>query len=418
MFLLALAVCGFSRVHRVLAVVDDNKSKKVYSLFFADLESLGSTITYRECGSSLVQLERFGERVFDTVVVLTGKSSCFGPFAEELTRFLDNGGNAYVFASRNKTAEVQDRLYRHFGLRVTATGRIIDVKGNTEVVLRNFLAPPAIVSRPPAPLLFDGGFGTIDRPNDFRIPIVSGGLEHVATGTAANAQVFAYDIIPIYALQGRTGGRVVFVHSHNFASDDFFGSNVTLDANLTELESPLPNGNRQLLQELSEYVTHYKSDVHIKSADHFASETGVAPVQYHIKQNVTVVAELEAVKDGEWLPYNDLDVQVEIFMLGTFIRRHMKLVGPGKYTETIMLPDRAGNFKIKVFTDKQGWYNAREEMAIAIRPLAIREKEKFLPCAAPYQWSMILVMIAAFLASLHFLYHRPSPSQQTESTAD
>jgi hypothetical protein len=92
---------------------------------------------------------------------------------------------------------------------------------------------------------------------------------------------------------------VVFVHSHNFVSDDFFGVNITLDTNLTELESPLPNGNRQLLRELSEYVMRYKSDIHIKSADHFASETGVAPVQYHIKQNITIVAELKAVKDGE-----------------------------------------------------------------------------------------------------------------------
>jgi hypothetical protein len=165
-------------------------------------------------------------------------------------------------------------------------------------------------------------------------------------------------------------------------------------------------------------VTHYKSDVRIKSADHFASETRVAPVQYHIRQNVTVVAELEAVKDGEWLPYTELDVQVEIFMLGTFIRRHMKNMAPGKYTETIMLPDRAGNFKIKVFTDKLGWRNAREEMAIAIRPLAIREKEKFLPCAVPYQLSMVLVMTAAFLASIHFLYHKPSSSPQAKSTAD
>jgi hypothetical protein len=86
----------------------------------------------------------------------------------------------------------------------------------------------------------------------------------------------------------------------------------------------------------------------------------------------------------------------------------MKQIAAGHFEETLALPDRAGNFKIKVFTAREGWFNAREEMAIAIRPLAIREKEKFLPCARPYQASMVLVMAAAFLSGVHFLYHRPT----------
>jgi hypothetical protein len=140
---------------------------------------------------------------------------------------------------------------------------------------------------------------------------------------------------------------------------------------------------------------------------HFAADTGVAPVQYHIRQNVTVVAELESVVQGEWAPDNG-ELQVEVFMLGTFVRRHLKKVGNGKFEETLTLPDRAGNFKIKVFTDREGWVNAREEMAIAIRPLAIREKERFLECAKPYQTSTALVLAAAFIASVHFLYHKPT----------
>jgi oligosaccharyltransferase complex subunit beta len=287
---------------------------------------------------------------------------------------------------------------------------VTDIAGNSDVVLRNFLAPSAVVKGPINPIIYSGGFATIDRPNDFRFPIVSGGLEHsmATTDRVVSSYSYAHDIIPIYALQGRTGGRVVFVHSPTFATDLYFGKEVTFDDHLKNLSVPLSNGNRALLLQLSEYVTHYKSEVHIISANHFDATTKVTPVQYHVKQNITVIAKLEFVEEGAWKPFNKEEVQVEVFMLGVFVRRHMKRVGDGQFQETIMLPDRAGNFKIKVFTDKEGWRNAREEMAIAIRPLAIREKEKFLFCAQPYQLSMILVMAAAFVGSVHFLYHKPT----------
>jgi hypothetical protein len=406
-FLLARAT--LSRLHQVLVSVDPNSQVSTrFSLFLNDLSSLEANLTYLPCDSTVVQLERFGERVYDTVVILGKKSACFGQGAEELIHFLDNGGNAFVFAS-TPPGDVHEKLYRHFGLRVISSAALSDILGNSEVILRNFLAPKAIVSRPPGPLVYEGGFGTIERPNDFRIPIISAGLEHVfrATERVVSNPVHGYDMIPIYALQGRTGGRVVFVHSVTFATDDVLGAAVSHDALLRPIETGDGNGNRELLRELSEYVTHWKSHARLANVTHFATATGVAPVQYHVRQNVTVVADLESIASGEWVP--DVgELQVEIFMLGTFIRRHMKRVRPGHFEETLTLPDRAGNFKIKVFTAREGWFNAREEMAIAIRPLAIREKEKFLDCARPYQASMALVMAAAFLAAVHFLYHRPT----------
>ena len=405
---LALASAFCARQHRVLAVFDNIDDGKKYSQFFEDLKSLGCDVTFTQCSSEVLQLERFGERKFDTIVILCSRATCFGHAAEDLTSFLDKGGNAFVFTS--KTNDIQDKLWRHFNLRVAATQRVSDILGNDEVVLRRVVAPAPIVSKEIAPLVYEGGFGTIDRPNDFRIPIVTGSLEHNIGGSeklVANT-VIAMDIVPIYALQGRTSGRVVFVHSDSFASDEFYSRKVTIGEDMQPLAKPIANGNRALMKELSEYVTHYKSHVHILSANHYDALTKETPVQYRWKQNITVVAELEVVENGEWKPYQGDDVQVEVFMLGVFVRRHMKRVAPGKYEETLMLPDRSGNFKIKVFTNKDGWMNAREEMAIAIRPLAIREKEKFLVCAQPYQFSMMLVMAAAFLASVHFLYHKPS----------
>ena len=408
MFLVALFCAVNARQHRVLAVFDNIDDRSRYSTFFDDLKTLGCDITFAQCVSETLQLERFGERKFDTIIVMCSRSTCFGHGADDLTNFLDKGGNAMVFTS--KTNDVQDKLWRHFNLRVAATQRISDILGNDEVVLRRVVAPTPIVSQKIAPLVYEGGFGTIDRPNDFRIPIVTGGLEHHIGGSEKliSNTVIAMDMVPIYALQGRTSGRVVFVHSDSFATDETYARMVTIGEDMQTLTKPVPNGNRALMRELCEFVTHYKSHVRIVSAGHYDALEKETPTQYRWKQNVTVVARLEVVENGEWRPYEGDDVQVEVFMLGTFVRRHMKRVAPGSYEETLMLPDRSGNYKLKVFTNKPGWLNAREEMAIAVRPLAIREKERFLVCAQPYQLSTALVMAAAFLAAVHFLYHRPS----------
>ena len=397
----------YSRSHRVLFVTDSSKDIKSYSQFIEDLESIGCVITQELTSHEEIHLQRFGEKLYDTIIIAGGNSHCFGKKIENLIEFIDEGGNAIIFHG-NQSNDIQDLLYANLSIKYQKSQIMSDIFENSSVILRRFVAPTAVVSKDPGPIVYMGSFCQIPRPNEFRFPIYTGDVEHRLPQTARlmkNSVTYGPDMIPIAAFQSRKAGRIVSIHSSTFARDKTFSSKVTRNENYEPIS--VENGNRQLMLELSQWVTHYKSHVRFTQVTHFDPETKVAPIQYHIKQNVTVVADLVQVKDGEWIPY-DGPLQVEIFMLGTFIRRHMKMTKPGHFTETLMLPDRAGNFKIKVFTNKEGWANAREEMAIAIRPLGIREKEKFLECAQPYQISMIMIMIATFLVSVHFLYHKPA----------
>lgn len=396
----ALAECAR---HRVLALVDAARDAEQYEQFFDDLREIGCEIKIGARGGRNIPLERFGERVFDTVLVMCERADS----TEELIEFVDNGGNAVVFAGV-RGSDALERMCRHLGLRAGAM--ITDTRGQRRVVLRKVIAPESVVRSTVAPLAYEGGFVVIERANEFRFPVVVGGLEHSAARQERGAvgQFAANDLVPVAALQGRTGGRIVVVPSHSFATDAMYGAPIELSEAMEELAEPVQNGNRELMRQLAEWVTHYKSHAKIVEARHYDEESGETPVQYRMRQNVTVDVRVQSAEEGEWKDYTGDDVQVEVFMLGVFVRRHMKLVEPGHYVETIEMPDRAGNYKIKVFTSRDGWMNAREEMAIAVRPLAIREKEKFLFCAEPYQLSMMLVMAAAFLAAVHFLYHKPS----------
>ena len=124
-----------SRQHRVLAVLDNIDDASLYSQFFSDLASIGCTVTYKSKNTRRINLERFGQKVYDTVVIMCGKTNCFGNNAEELFDFIDNGGNAFVFENA-LNPELDEKIYRHLNLRVMNGNKIRDILGNKRVVLR------------------------------------------------------------------------------------------------------------------------------------------------------------------------------------------------------------------------------------------------------------------------------------------
>ena len=409
MFFFNLFALTFSLNHRTIVLLGEETDESLYSQFFDDLRKYSSVVDFKtltDDREDKIILERFGEKLYDTVVVMGQNTENLGKDAHDLIRFIDNGGNVMIFACEEGN-QLQSILYKHLSITVEKN-KVQDIYFNKDVVLRNIVAPKAIVSKQLNPLLYNGLFTTIQRPNDFRMPIAVGGQQHIGVPTFRAAKnKYGAQIVPIACFQGRTGGRITLVLSSDFHTDYTYEKQVTTGEDLTECE-PVENGNRELMIELIQWVSHYKSYARVVSATHYDEKTKVAPVQYTYNQTIHVVAQIEEMKEGEAVPYSG-ECQVEIFMLGTFVRRHMKSTELGKYEGSFNIPDRAGNYWVKVFTDNgDGYHNAREEMAIAVRPLAIREKPHFLNIAKPYNSSSIVIMIGAFLAVVHFLYHRPS----------
>ena len=405
----AFFALSFSLNHRTLVLLGEETDETLYTQFFDDLKKYSSQLDFKTLTSDpedKIILERFGQKLYDTVVIMGQQYKNFGDDAHNLIHFIDNGGNAMIFTSDEGNA-LQAILYKRLSITVEKH-KVQDLYFNKEIVLRNIVAPKNIISKPVNPLLFNGLFTTIPRPNEFRMPIAVGGQQHIGNPTIRAHQVkYGGQIVPIACFQGRTGGRISLILSSDFQTDYTYEKKITTGEDLTEID-PIENGNRDLVIQLIQWVSHYKNYGHIVSATHYDATTKVAPVQYTYNQSIHVVAQIEEMQEGEYVPYKG-QCQVEIFMLGTFVRRHMKMTEDGKFEMTLNIPDRAGNYWIKVFTDNgDGYFNAREEMAIAVRPLAIREKPHFLKIAQPYNSSSIVIMIGAFLAVVHFLYHKPS----------
>lgn len=394
---------------KTLVLLGEDTDDLQYKTFFDDVRKYSDVFEQKvltDDKNGKIILERFGSRVYDTIIILGHKRELFGKENEILTHFLDNGGNAIVFGNEQTGITVQDVIARHLGVNYEKKP-VQDLFGNTNVVFRKKVAPEAVVSGAVKPIVYTGGFLTIQRPNDFQMPVMIGGLQHVGIpAIRASKKLYANQIVPIAVFQSRKGGRIAFICSDSFVQDNTYQTKVTVAEDLSECKAE-ENGNRELMTQIYEWVTHYKSYNKIVSATHFDPLTKEAPVQYTYRENITVVAEVATAKKGEFVPYTD-ELQAEIFMLGTFVRRHMKMTSPGKFEVTMEIPDKYGNYWIKVFTDKFGFYNAREEMAIAVRPLSIREKEHFTLAGKPYAASCISIMIGAFLLTCHFLWHKPS----------
>ena len=135
------------------------------------------------------------------------------------------------------------------------------------------------------------------------MPIVVGGSQHIGKPTVRSSKrKYGSQIAPIVAFQGRSGGRITMIFSPDFQTDYTYEKKVTTNEDLTECD-PIPSDNRELVKQLIQWVSHYKNYAHIVSATHYDETTKEAPVQYTYNQSIHVVAQIEEVKDGQFVPY-------------------------------------------------------------------------------------------------------------------
>lgn len=384
-----LSSCTLSRECRVAGFFDNEAQQKSFELVEKQVEELNCSLEVFYPSDPKPELRRFGEWRYRSLVIGTSRMGSLGQELNEVRDFLDEGGNAILFGGR-KGNEVQNAILTHIGIAPIGGGDVVNSRGEKRIRMKGIVGPESIVGTGRKEIVYEGGFTTIDRPNQFRIPLVVGGYEHTSQNDEryVGEKRYGKSIVVIGGFQSRVGGRIVLICSNKFMHKDLVD------------ESEGENGI--LMKELMKWGFHLKSSLNLVESSHVSTESGVTPVQYHEKENITVRARIEEGGVG----YEGDDVQVEVFMLGVFVRRHMKKMGGGLYEETLMLPDRAGNFKVTVFTNKDGWKNVREEMAIAIRPLSIRERPRYLRESKPYQQGLLVMLIGTFILMVHFLFHK------------
>ena len=143
----------------------------------------------------------------------------------------------------------------------------------------------------------------------------------------------------------------------------------------------------------------------VEVSHHLAGET-TPPSAYTIEEDVVYNIKIEEMVNGEWVPFQEPDVQMEFFRIDPFVRTFLNPSGSGVYTVQFKLPDVYGVFKFKVDYDRVGYTHLFSSTQVSVRPKTHTQYERFIVSAYPYYASAFSMMIGICIFSLVFLHHK------------
>ncbi|EEC00743.1 dolichyl-diphosphooligosaccharide protein glycosyltransferase, putative, partial [Ixodes scapularis] len=116
-------------------------------------------------------------------------------------------------------------------------------------------------------------------------------------------------------------------------------------------------------------------------------ESSACGVNFHVYS-----IEVEILKDGQWVPFDADDLQLEFVLVDPFVRT--KLVEKGEYTSSFRNRPREKKLLVE---------------ASFVYPLQQTQYERFIPSAYLYCLSAFSMMFGVFLLSCIFLHHKDAP---------
>ncbi|VDP80743.1 unnamed protein product [Echinostoma caproni] len=160
------------------------------------------------------------------------------------------------------------------------------------------------------------------------------------------------------------------------------------------------------MENLIPWVFGERGQLRVADVKHHRVNEEIAPSQYTILDEVYYSIKIETKNDnGQWVPFDADDVQLEFVRIDPFIRRTMKHKN-GEYSTVLKLPDVYGVFKFVVDYYRVGYTHLISVNQVPVRPFTHTQYERFIEAAYPYYLSAISMLIGVVLFSFVFLYYK------------
>ena len=417
---------------RTLAVLGDMGIVQSHSLFFGDLWRMGHEVTY--VAPSDVVLSNYGEAKYDTVVIF---SSDIGDLADELTEFMNKGGNIIVATGNDITNSLRDfaescgvefdvdesNVIDHFSFSAdfdhdkSHTAIISESAVSNSAILKTYATLPATQRK----VLFKGLGHAVDEKNVLAVRVLRGNPTSYSANPKQSIDEYpenaGADTLLVSALQGRNNARLSFAGSldmfSNAAYADEGNANEVFGRDLTAWTF----GQAGVLRFRD--VVHHKSDgsppdviLHEKerpndlpSSLYPDPEITRNSLVYRIKDELVFSMVVEEYMDGAWVPFVAQDMQLEFVMLDPHVRTTMQAdPKTGKTVATFTAPDNYGIFKFRVLYRRPGYSIIHVEVPVSVRPYKHNEYDRYLFTAYPYYASSFSAMAAFLVFSIFFLF--------------
>jgi len=404
-----------------LVLLDSLAIRETHSIFFRSLTDRGYTLTYKSADDPGLQLFKYGEALFDNLIVFSPSVEEFGGNinVETITQFLDNGGNILVAAS-SSSGDILQEIASECGFELDQEGSAVidhlnyDVKDEGKHTL--LVADPAnlikastiIGSEQIGPLLFRGNGIIADREN----PLV---LEVLTADSSAYAynpddeiteypHVVGRNTLLIAALQARNNARVLFSGSLDFFSDEFFNSPIRKAMGGV---SAARSGNEALSRAISKWVFKEEGVLRVGEVEHYRDgDTHEKPSEYTITDPVVYKIKIDKLEDGKWVQFKADDMQLEFIRIDPFVRTKLHPSSGGMFEARFKVPDVYGVYQFKVDYNRIGYTRLYSATQVSVRPFRHDQYERYIPTAYPYYASAFSMILGVFLFSCVFLHHK------------
>ncbi|VDL75712.1 unnamed protein product [Nippostrongylus brasiliensis] len=412
--LLLLSIVALVAADRTLVLVECLSAREAYSQFFRSLQDRGHQLVFRTADDPSLALIKFGERIYDNLIV-------FAPSVEvnveEITRFVDDGGNLLVAGGSNLGLAVRELALQH-GFEYDESDTMVIDHHNYDTHLDDGYHTTIVASKQQLlnaqliagdatkinPVLFKGVGMVAHKRNLLRLEV----LRAASTSYSYNPLTPVDDypaalgsqLLLIGAVQARNNARAVFTGSMEMFSDAFLSAFV-----------------HKAGETLSKWVLKEVGVLRVKKVEHHLAGSREVPREYTIMDEVEYAIEIEELRDGKWRPFDRKDVQLEFVRIDPFVRTTLTNKN-GRFSARFKLPDVYGVYKFLVDYRRVGYTHLYDVQQVSVRPLLHTQYERFIRSAYPYYASSFSMMLGVVLFSIAFLHFKepPKPATATKKT--
>jgi oligosaccharyltransferase complex subunit beta len=209
---------GYALAGSVLLLKDDTPMDK----FKAFLEAHHTV----EVSSKVPDLFSFGERIYDSVIVLKDVSSFKGTLeVGRLLDFVNDGGNVLLAASEKVTDAVRDFAIE-FSVEFDEAGtRVFDAfNQKDEYIIPNVIQNLKVFSKPISPLLYKGIAHKVSGKNNLVFSLLNGSPSSYSYAVDDKDWIngnpmLGNEVGLVSVMQARNNARVGFIGSIDFFTD-------------------------------------------------------------------------------------------------------------------------------------------------------------------------------------------------------
>lgn len=345
---------------RTLVVVDSTGNiAEVGETISESLKSRGHEVTVSGLKSA-PSLYSFGERAFDNVLIVPGRTKGLGHHlgAKQILDYYNDGGNFVALTSGDFSPAALRDAAAQFGLSLGPKGTVfVDhfASGKIEVDEHSFKDSILTFTKPVS--VNNSGAGLLTGSSKYAFPFVRAPATAYAYNRLLDDDEEGGQVVPFVSgsrgvlaagSQGRNGARFAWIGSSDLATSSYG-------------------------DEILQWAFQEDNVLRIRDVKHELAETGESSLLYRINDELKFCATVEewAKEKSEWVPHQGAkDIQLEFKMLDPYYRLTLTEQTPGTYCTEFRAPDQYGMFTFLIDYQRPGKTFLHSANVVTLRPNA------------------------------------------------